>query len=385
MKECPNCHAQIEDDSLFCTECGKSFTVAKTCPYCGAPMKEGDVFCQNCGKMPDVEQGEKEVGIATNNCPHCGASMNKGDVFCQNCGKKPDEETDKTDHTEATLNCPYCGAPVNKGDIFCQSCGNSLVWGTPTTYNTNRPTYSQYNQKSSSSSNIGKISLFLLGVILLAAICIGGFCYYKYDYAPKKAAEEARILAEQEKAAAIQRQDSLDQVLWQKTIEKDDEEAYQLYLQKFPLGKHAEQAKKRVDYAAKLKLTSGEEYEVQSKIQSFFNSISNGYEDDMISYLSPSLTSFLGKKNASKVDAMAYLHKIHSDDVYSVKIMMGDINVKKELDSEQNPKYTATFNYDQRIEREDTSQETFASIKGTATLNNLFKITSLALTKTASY
>ena len=60
-------------------------------------------------------------------------------------------------------------------------------------------------------------------------------------------------------------------------------------------------------------------------------------------------------------------------------------DVKKELDSEQNPKYTATFNYDQRIEREDTSQETFASIKGTATLNNLFKITSLALTKTASY
>ncbi|MBR5350600.1 MAG: zinc-ribbon domain-containing protein [Prevotella sp.] len=348
MKECPNCHAQIEDNSLFCTECGKPFSQEKI-------------------------------------CPHCGATMDEDDVFCQNCGKKPDDRPEADNRIDCSIKCPYCGSPMNEGDVFCQNCGKNIVGSIPATQPIGQPIIRQQYEKPTGSSNIGTILLSIFGVLVLSALCAGGFWYYKYEYAPKKAAEEAKILAEQEKKAAIQRQDSLDQVLWQKTIEKDDEEAYQLYLQKFPLGKHAEQAKKRVDYAAKLKLTSDEEYEVQSKIQSFFYSISNGYEDDMISYLSPSMTSFLGKKNASKVDAMAYLHKIHSSDVFSVKIMMGDISVKKELDSEQNPVYTANFNYDQRIEREDTSLETFASIKGTATLNNLFKITSLALTKTASY
>lgn len=348
MKECPNCHAQIEDDSLFCTECGKSLSESKTCPHCGAHMTEGDLFCQNCGKRP---QDENAVNEAINNvakCPHCGSTISGGDAFCQNCGKILNDEIPVAQPSEQILH------------------------------------YQQY-EKSTGSSNIGTILLSILGVFVFIVLCVGGFLYYKYEYSPKKAAEEARILAEQKRAVAIQQRDSLDQVLWQKTMEKNDEESYKLYLQKFPDGKHAEQAKKHVAYAAKMKLTDSEEYEVRSKIESFFYSLANGYEDEMISYLSPSLTTFLGKKNASKVDAMAYLHKIHSGDVYSVKIMMGDIIVKKELDSEQNPVYTATFNYDQRTEREDTSLETFASVKGTVSLNNLFKITSLALSKTASY
>lgn len=50
MKQCPNCGAQIADDSHFCSECGKEITQANVCPHCGASVGEGDAFCQNCGK-----------------------------------------------------------------------------------------------------------------------------------------------------------------------------------------------------------------------------------------------------------------------------------------------------------------------------------------------
>ena len=50
MRRCPNCGAQIADDSRFCSECGKEITQANVCPHCGASVGEGDAFCQNCGK-----------------------------------------------------------------------------------------------------------------------------------------------------------------------------------------------------------------------------------------------------------------------------------------------------------------------------------------------
>ena len=59
MKKCPNCGAQVADDSRFCTECGKEFPQGNVCPHCGASVNEGDSFCQNCGKKLDGEVQEE--------------------------------------------------------------------------------------------------------------------------------------------------------------------------------------------------------------------------------------------------------------------------------------------------------------------------------------
>ena len=50
MKTCPNCGAQIDDNSLFCTECGKQIPQGNVCPHCGASVSDGDAFCQSCGR-----------------------------------------------------------------------------------------------------------------------------------------------------------------------------------------------------------------------------------------------------------------------------------------------------------------------------------------------
>ena len=50
MKKCNYCGAQIEDDNLFCTECGKPVSQGRVCPHCGVGISDDDVFCSNCGK-----------------------------------------------------------------------------------------------------------------------------------------------------------------------------------------------------------------------------------------------------------------------------------------------------------------------------------------------
>lgn len=61
MKTCPNCGAQIADDSLFCTECGKQIPQDNVCPHCGASVNDGDSFCQNCGKSILESKSESAI------------------------------------------------------------------------------------------------------------------------------------------------------------------------------------------------------------------------------------------------------------------------------------------------------------------------------------
>ena len=51
MIRCPYCGKQNDDESLFCTECGKPISQDNVCPHCGASVNDDDSFCQSCGKV----------------------------------------------------------------------------------------------------------------------------------------------------------------------------------------------------------------------------------------------------------------------------------------------------------------------------------------------
>jgi len=49
-KKCIKCGTMLEDDALFCSECGeKQKPVEKKCQKCGTVLIEGAKFCMNCG------------------------------------------------------------------------------------------------------------------------------------------------------------------------------------------------------------------------------------------------------------------------------------------------------------------------------------------------
>lgn len=70
-----------------------------TCPNCGADMDVNTVFCSMCGsKMPeivntsfeeqDVEQTEEQIEINEKFCANCGEKLEIDAAFCPSCGTK---------------------------------------------------------------------------------------------------------------------------------------------------------------------------------------------------------------------------------------------------------------------------------------------------------
>ena len=90
MKKCPFCGAQMNDDSLFCTECGKQIPQGNACSHCGAAVNNDDTFCQNCGNKVDGGNGQQVPPVTIpeqKHCPHCGAVVSNDSLFCENCGR----------------------------------------------------------------------------------------------------------------------------------------------------------------------------------------------------------------------------------------------------------------------------------------------------------
>ena len=187
--------------------------------------------------------------------------------------------------------------------------------------------------------------------------------------------------------------ETLDKVLWQKAVVEDAPAAYNQYLKQCPQGVHVAEAQKwlqqhaqqQAELQEKMKLSPGEINLVSSRVSSFFYSMASGYGENMTELIASPMASFLGKKNATASDVIAYMRRVHSGDVYGVDITMGNVNVKKSLISNGDPVYTATFGFDQRLRREDATQETFAHYNGTATVNDRGLITSIGLNKTSHY
>ena len=107
-------------------------------------------------------------------CPYCGAQIADDSRFCSECGKE---------YPQGSV-CPHCGASVGEGDVFCQNCGKSL--------NESRNGESITYEEELPKSGFKKCLPYIIGAIILVAICGGGWYGYKeYSaYTEKKIARE---------------------------------------------------------------------------------------------------------------------------------------------------------------------------------------------------
>ena len=68
MRTCSNCGAQLDNDALFCTECGTKIDVqGKFCPSCGARLDDDSLFCSECGTKLDVSPNQPIDSIVVEN------------------------------------------------------------------------------------------------------------------------------------------------------------------------------------------------------------------------------------------------------------------------------------------------------------------------------
>ena len=61
--KCKYCHAEIEQDAQFCTNCGKDLSMFGKCVKCGELLDSDASFCPYCGteqpRYEDAEESEK--------------------------------------------------------------------------------------------------------------------------------------------------------------------------------------------------------------------------------------------------------------------------------------------------------------------------------------
>jgi len=100
---CPNCHAELPEEALFCPECGLSVK-QRICPKCGATASPTADICQTCGAW-----------LLEGKCKFCYADLSSDDaLFCPECGKPKDG-----------IPCPNCGT-LSIFD-FCSKCGKPVT------------------------------------------------------------------------------------------------------------------------------------------------------------------------------------------------------------------------------------------------------------------
>ncbi len=131
---CPVCCEEVDDDALFCNNCGAKMPVKLMpgmvlCPHCQKAVREGIRFCTNCGHSM-VEEPKPETKV----CPNCGwETTDMSQMFCDGCGRRleggEEKEAEKAVEEAPTKKvCTNCGfTTVAAGVAFCDKCGRRMV------------------------------------------------------------------------------------------------------------------------------------------------------------------------------------------------------------------------------------------------------------------
>lgn len=137
--KCPNCGAEVSNQSMFCNVCGGQLVQKKEktnnlCSNCGAKIEEGYLFCTSCGsKVSDMKKKEQNVLECSDieRCPNCGKEINPENAFCTSCGtkiekKKPELKLEQMPLEDRAKRCLNCNAILEEGQKFCIMCGRKV-------------------------------------------------------------------------------------------------------------------------------------------------------------------------------------------------------------------------------------------------------------------
>jgi len=140
MQRCPDCNASVDDEAVFCDQCGYRLKGRPSAPA---------VLPAASPRSNPIEVGDF-LGGAGDACPACGYFNRPNEEFCANCGVQlvsisvtgsaalpairltaeavsapPSSSTAMEQVLKPGRNrvCPTCGADNPPGEDYCQICG----------------------------------------------------------------------------------------------------------------------------------------------------------------------------------------------------------------------------------------------------------------------
>lgn len=170
--------------------------------------------------------------------------------------------------------------------------------------------------------------------------------------------------------------DSLDWVTAQKL---NTPEAMEEYLDKHPEGRYISEAGIAQNELANTQVSDAERQGISESLNGFFQAFANNDEASLFTYITPTMTQFLSKRNATKADVGNIVKNTYSEDIENCSFVLNnDYQITKSVSSDGKVAYKVSFSVDQHIQRSGEGKA-FGSYTANATLTGEFKLSALTL------
>ena len=195
---------------------------------------------------------------------------------------------------------------------------------------------------------------------------------YATDFERFKESHPTSILVKQ----ADMKIDSLDWVTAQKL---NTPEAMEEYLDKHPEGRYISEAGIAQNELANTQVSDAERQGISESLNGFFQAFANNDEASLFTYITPTMTQFLSKRNATKADVGNIVKDTYSEDIENCSFVLNnDYQITKSVSSDGKVAYKVSFSVDQHIQRSGEGK-TFGSYTANATLTGELKLSALTL------
>lgn len=174
--------------------------------------------------------------------------------------------------------------------------------------------------------------------------------------------------------------DSLD---WVAATEDNTVEAYKAYMENHAEGLYVYEAQKRFEELDAQQVTDKDKQDVSSLFSGYFTALAANDEDGVTACLANIMTSFLHKADATKVDVIEYMKRMHSQaDITRMSFRMNnDWKIEKIPAADGAYGYSVTFSVDQKLEHTDPANNAFTTLKVEAKVSPDMKISELNMKK----
>lgn len=181
------------------------------------------------------------------------------------------------------------------------------------------------------------------------------------------------------KAEAERKIDSID---WAQAETANTVQALQSYLDEHANGDHVDEAQNALRQLKASTVQPEEKTMVSAVLRHFFQAINSRSESSLEATVAPLMTSFLGKADATKADAVLFMDKIYKDDITNMNWHVGkDLKIDKKDVGDDQYEYSVSFSASQDIDRTDPNKERHANYKVKATISPDGLISALNMTK----
>jgi|GEM_PF-3449703 len=182
-----------------------------------------------------------------------------------------------------------------------------------------------------------------------------------------------------------QAKDKLDSLSWVDACNINKPEAYAQYIADFPNGRFLSLAQQKTTQLKAMEVTPEETSQITALITQFFDAVANQDETNLLASVESTLSSFLNVRNATKVHVLKFMKQMHEADMTSMQFTVNrDLKIKKNQQSDGQYSYIVTCSVDEKIERTDTTKDTFVSYGVLYAVDNFMKISSFGLKKMSS-